>query len=64
MDLDLRNLTEAPSGILIENVQPLVDGGRYPLKREVGDRIDITADIFREGHELMSAVIQYRQRGD
>ena len=64
MDLDLRNLTEAPSGILIENVQPLVDGGRYPLKREVGDRIDITADIFREGHELISAVIQYRQRGD
>ena len=64
MDLDLRNLTEAPSGILIENVQPIVDGGRYPLKREVGDRIDITADIFREGHELISAVIQYRQRGD
>ena len=61
---DLQMLDEAPSGVLIENVQPLVDCGRYPLKREVGDRIDVTADIFREGHDLIAAIIQYRQRGE
>lgn len=64
MNTDLHQLSEAPSGVLIENVQPVVDGGRYAVKREVGDRVDVTADIFREGHELISAVIQYRQRGD
>lgn len=61
---DLQSLAEAPSGVLIENVQPVVDGGRYALKREVGDRVDVTADIFREGHDLIAAVIQYRQRGE
>lgn len=61
---DLSKLQEAPSGVLIENVQPVVDGGRYALKREVGDSVDVTADIFREGHELISAVIQFRQRGE
>ncbi len=64
MNTDLQTYVEAPSGVLIENVQPVVDCGRYALKREVGDRVDVTADIFREGHDLIAAVIQYRQRGD
>lgn len=64
MNTDLQSYAEAPSGVLIENVQPVVDCGRYALKREVGDRIDVTADIFREGHDLIAAVIQYRQRGE
>ena len=54
---DLQKLSEAPSGVLIENVEPLVDCGRYALKREEGDRVDVTADIFREGHDLIAAVI-------
>lgn len=52
--------TEAPSSILIEDVRPQVDCGRYPIKREVGDRIEVSADIFREGHEALAAVLQYR----
>jgi starch synthase (maltosyl-transferring) len=52
--------SEAPSSILIEDVSPIVDGGRYPIKREVGDRVDVEADIFREGHERLIAFIQYR----
>lgn len=61
---DLQMLDEAPSGVLIENVQPVIDCGRYALKREEGDRIDITADIFREGHDEIAAVIQLKQRGE
>ena len=64
VELDLHKLTEAPSGVLIEKVAPTVDGGRYALKREVGDTVAVTADIFREGHEEIAAVIQYRQRGE
>ncbi len=48
--------------IAIERVQPAVHDGRYPCKREVGDRLDVSADIFKEGHDLLDAVILYRTR--
>ncbi len=53
---------DAPSGILIEDVKPQVDCGRYPIKREVGDTVVVSADIFRDGHDLIAAVVQYRPR--
>ncbi|HYJ13105.1 MAG TPA: maltotransferase domain-containing protein, partial [Thermomicrobiales bacterium] len=60
MNTQVELTSEAPSSILIEEVSPIVDGGRYPIKREVGDRVDVQADIFREGHEHLLACIQYR----
>jgi starch synthase (maltosyl-transferring) len=30
------------------------------VKREVGDHFEVTADILREGHEALAAVLQYR----
>ncbi|TVR96455.1 MAG: alpha-1,4-glucan--maltose-1-phosphate maltosyltransferase [Rhodospirillales bacterium] len=47
--------------IVIQNVQPQVNCGRYPVKREVGDTLHVTAEIFREGHDKLSAVILYRR---
>ena len=49
-----------PSPVLIERVEPSVDCGRYPIKREVGDTLVVTADIFREGHDKLAAVVRYR----
>ena len=46
--------------IVIEHVVPEIGGGRYPVKREVGDRIEVSADIFKEGHEALVAVLRYR----
>lgn len=60
--LELR--TDAPSSILIEHVRPAVDEGRYPVKREVGDNVHVTADIFREGHDLIAAEIRIREFGE
>jgi starch synthase (maltosyl-transferring) len=54
----------ALSTILIERVSPELDGGRYPVKREVGDRLEVTADIFKEGHEVLMAVLRYRSARD
>lgn len=48
------------SSIVIERVQPEIDGGRWPVKREVGDRLEVTADIFKEGHGVLTAVLRYR----
>jgi starch synthase (maltosyl-transferring) len=47
--------------LVIEGVEPTVDGGRYPLKREVGDTLEVTADIFKEGHETLVAFLRYRR---
>ena len=47
----------------IENVQPLVDNGLYPIKREPGDKVHVTADIFRDGHQKICAWVEYRVAG-
>ena len=46
--------------IVIEHVRPAVDDGRYPAKRVVGDVLAVSADIFKEGHDLLAARIRYR----
>jgi starch synthase (maltosyl-transferring) len=47
--------------VVIENVVPAVDGGRHPIKREVGGTVDVSADIFKEGHEVLVAFVKYRR---
>ena len=32
--------------VIIENVQPQVDGGLYPAKFTTGDFVKVSADIF------------------
>lgn len=51
------------SRVLIENVQPQVDGGLYPAKRTIGERVDVTADIFGDGHDHIRAQVWYRKEG-
>jgi len=50
--------------IVIEAVWPQIDCGRFPVKRVVGDTVDVYADIFRDGHDLLAAVVQYRRAGE
>ena len=47
--------------IVIQNVQPEIDGGRWAAKREVGDDLEVTAEIFRDGHVKLAAVILWRR---
>ncbi len=49
--------------VVIENVTPQIDGGRHPIKRIAGDRIEVRADVFREGHDALAAVLLHRERG-
>ncbi len=53
----------APPRIVIQYPAPAVDAGRYPVKRCVGDPVDFSVDIFRDGHELLRAVVRYRAPG-
>jgi starch synthase (maltosyl-transferring) len=49
--------------IQIQDVTPQIDCGRYPVKATVGDRVDVSATIFRDGHETLGAAIRYRSPG-
>lgn len=48
--------------VSIDNVTPQIDCGNYPIKRIVNERIEITADIFGDGHDKVDAVLLYRQK--
>jgi starch synthase (maltosyl-transferring) len=50
--------------VVIENLEPLIDGGRYPIKRITGDALVVEADIFKDGHDLVSALLKWRKKGD
>ncbi len=46
--------------VAIEAVTPLVDGGRFPIKRTVGDRVDVEADVFTDGHGKLGVALLWR----
>ena len=52
-----------PSAV-IENLQPLIDGGRYPIKRVAGEDLMVEADIFKEGHDVVAAALKWRMVGE
>lgn len=49
--------------VVIENFYPCIEGGRHPVKRIVGEPLDLWCDIFMDGHVVMSAVVKWRQAG-
>ena len=49
--------------IVIEDVYPAVDAGRFPVKRVAGEPVDVWADIFRDGHALLAAELLWRPEG-
>ena len=49
--------------VVIENLQPLLDGGHYPIKRILGEDLGVEADIFKDGHDVVAAVLKWRVVG-
>lgn len=54
----------AGSAFLIEDVYPLVDGGRFAVKRIAGERVEVWADIYRGGDAVVSAALIWRREQD
>jgi len=52
-----------PARIHIQYPQPAVDAGRYPAKRTVGDVVEVSCDVLRDGHDKLRAVVVYRRAG-
>ena len=49
--------------IQIQAVEPLVDCGRYPIKRTVGERIEVYATVFKDGHDTLAGAIRVWEPG-
>jgi starch synthase (maltosyl-transferring) len=50
--------------VVIENVRPEIDGGRFPITRTPGELVIVSADIFSDGHDVVDAVLEYRRDGE
>ncbi len=46
--------------VVIENITPQVDCGRFPVKRVVGEAVAVEADVFADGHDVVRCVLLYR----
>jgi starch synthase (maltosyl-transferring) len=55
----------ALSGVFhIEDVYPLIDGGRFPVKGIVGERVEVWADVYRDGHDKIACAVVWRLEKD
>jgi starch synthase (maltosyl-transferring) len=60
LEMPAPHRSEPPARTRINKPAPSLDGGRYAPKRCVGDTVKVSADIFRDGHEIMRAVVRYK----
>jgi starch synthase (maltosyl-transferring) len=56
-------LTKPQLRIRIESVRPQVECGRHPTKKTVGEEVEVSAKIFRDGHDVLGACVLYRGPG-
>ncbi|MEM1217322.1 MAG: alpha-1,4-glucan--maltose-1-phosphate maltosyltransferase [Bacteroidota bacterium] len=47
--------------VLIEQVRPQLDGGRYAIKRIINEPIHISAAVYGDGHDVVRASLLYKQ---
>lgn len=50
--------------IIIENVSPQLDSGAYPIKRIVGQKINVTADVFSDGHDVLECCVKFKHESE
>jgi starch synthase (maltosyl-transferring) len=51
---------DPPPRIRILDVRPSIDGGRFDVKRTIGEPVEASAEVFRDGHDVIRAVVRYR----
>jgi starch synthase (maltosyl-transferring) len=55
---------EGRKRVIVEDVQPQVDCGRYLAKRTLGDTVTVTAAIFADGHDHIAGRLLFRHEND
>jgi starch synthase (maltosyl-transferring) len=62
--LPLPRTEQPPARIQIQAIEPIIDCGRYPVKRTVGDRVDVYATVFKDGHDTLGGAVRIRGPGE
>src|SRR5437868_14735819 len=55
---------QPPARIQIQAVEPILDCGRFPVKRTVGDPVEVYATAFKDGHDVLAGAVRVRGPGD
>ena len=58
------NKMQNQTRIIIENVSPQLDSGAYAIKRIVGQKVNITADVFSDGHDVLECCVKYKHESE
>jgi starch synthase (maltosyl-transferring) len=58
-----RRVPAPVADVVVEAVEPVVDGGRFATKAVVGEALVVSADVFGHGHGLVRAVLRHRRPG-
>ncbi len=56
-------MNETRKRVIVENVSPEIDCGRFPARRAIGEKVRVSADIFADGHDFLAADLLYRKTG-
>jgi starch synthase (maltosyl-transferring) len=51
---------QSNSRVVIENIAPELDAGQYAIKRVIGEKVIVEADIFADSHDVLSAMLKFR----
>jgi starch synthase (maltosyl-transferring) len=57
------NLSDGRRRVVVEGVTPEVDCGRFAIKRITGDAVTVEADVFADGHDVVTAILGWRRAG-
>jgi starch synthase (maltosyl-transferring) len=55
---------EGRNRVVIENVEPQINCGRFPIKRVVDDLVAVEADVFGDGHDHVRARLLWKREGE
>ena len=61
--MPVKTLRKPLARIRVEHVRPQLDCGRLPVKRTVGERVEVSATVIRDGHDILGAAVLYREPG-
>lgn len=52
---------EGRKRVVTENVSPEIDGGRFPIKRVINQKVIVRADVFADGHDVVVAALLFKK---
>ena len=57
-------MEQSQARVIIEHIQPVVDGGLFPIKRAIGESVTVKATIFCDAHDAIGAVVLVSRAGE